>query len=171
MDEILQRYHQRITVGAVAVVTNPEGSLLFVSQTRGPFAGYWLLPGGTIEPGESAEDAVIRELHEETGITIREPRFQALYELRGRWVGGAYHIMLLAFRGESEEKIPFGFQGDHVDSVQWADPNRLPIHSTQLRILADAGLAAQSPEQISKALLRDGVVMKDYHQAQQGQLG
>lgn len=48
-----------------------EGRFLLTSRPEGkPYAGYWEFPGGKLERGESVEQALRRELHEELGITI-----------------------------------------------------------------------------------------------------
>jgi len=61
---------ERIEVAA-AVVHNERGEILLAQRPPGKvYAGYWEFPGGKIEPGESAVDALKRELHEELGIEI-----------------------------------------------------------------------------------------------------
>ena len=56
---------------AVGVLINSEGRFLLTSRPAGKvYAGYWEFPGGKLEAGESVEDALRRELHEELGITI-----------------------------------------------------------------------------------------------------
>jgi 8-oxo-dGTP diphosphatase len=56
---------------AVGVLIDGEGRFLLTSRPEGKvYAGYWEFPGGKLEAGESVEEALRRELHEELGITI-----------------------------------------------------------------------------------------------------
>ena len=56
---------------AVGVLIDAQGSFLLTSRPEGKvYAGYWEFPGGKLEAGESVEEALRRELHEELGITI-----------------------------------------------------------------------------------------------------
>ncbi len=57
---------------AAAVIQRPDGAFLLARRPAGKvYAGYWEFPGGKVEPGEPAAQALSRELHEELGI---EPR-------------------------------------------------------------------------------------------------
>ena len=57
---------------AAAVIQRPDGRFLLAQRPAGKvYAGYWEFPGGKIEPGEPAERALARELHEELGIDVR----------------------------------------------------------------------------------------------------
>ena len=53
-----------------AVVFDDSGRLLLVKRANPPSQGLWSIPGGRVEPGESAEIAVVREVLEETGLSV-----------------------------------------------------------------------------------------------------
>ncbi|KEK22666.1 NUDIX hydrolase [Bacillus gaemokensis] len=63
-------------VSAGVVVLNDEGKILLI---RGSRRG-WEQPGGQVEEGESIQDAVIREVKEETGIDIKVTKFCGIYQ-------------------------------------------------------------------------------------------
>jgi 8-oxo-dGTP diphosphatase len=61
---------KRVEVAA-AVIYNSAGEFLLAQRPAGKvYAGYWEFPGGKVEPGESAADALKRELHEELGLEV-----------------------------------------------------------------------------------------------------
>lgn len=62
---------RRLVDVAVGVLIDPAGRFLLTSRPAGKvYAGYWEFPGGKVEPGETIDAALRRELHEELGITI-----------------------------------------------------------------------------------------------------
>jgi 8-oxo-dGTP diphosphatase len=65
---------ERVEVAvAVGVLIAPDGFFLLTSRPEGKvYAGYWEFPGGKVEPGETVEQALRRELMEEIGIAIGE---------------------------------------------------------------------------------------------------
>ena len=76
------------------VVVGPEG-LLLVRMAYGPTRGRYMLPGGIVEPGETLDAAVVREVLEETGVTAR---VRGICGLRTRHDGpnnDAYVLFLL----------------------------------------------------------------------------
>src|SRR3954468_22356531 len=61
---------KRVEVAA-AVLERADGEFLLAQRPPGkPYAGYWEFPGGKVEPGEAADAALKRELHEELGIDV-----------------------------------------------------------------------------------------------------
>jgi ADP-ribose pyrophosphatase YjhB (NUDIX family) len=74
-----------------AIVHDETHRLLLVLRANPPAAGTWSLPGGRMEPGEDVDAAVVREVAEETGLTVRAGRVVGVVE-RAAPTGGVYVI-------------------------------------------------------------------------------
>lgn len=64
----------RRVLGVGAIIFDDDDRLLLVLRGHAPQAGRWSIPGGKVEPGESLEAAVAREVLEETGLDVRVGR-------------------------------------------------------------------------------------------------
>ncbi|MBI2561507.1 MAG: NUDIX domain-containing protein [candidate division NC10 bacterium] len=62
--------------GVAAIISNGEGKILLQRRSDN---GLWGLPGGSVEIGESVRDAIIREVQEETGLTVEVVRLIGVY--------------------------------------------------------------------------------------------
>jgi len=69
----------RNPVPAVGVVVAQDGDVVMIRRKYPPRAGYWALPAGYMELGESAEEAAIRECHEETGLLVQIDHLLGVY--------------------------------------------------------------------------------------------
>ncbi len=63
------------TIEVVAAVIRDGGRILATERGYGDFKGGWELPGGKMEPGETPEAAVVREIEEELRVTVRPTAF------------------------------------------------------------------------------------------------
>src|ERR1700756_2845630 len=98
---IPERYNTGYNIGVGGAVVR-DGQLLLVRRASRHGRGNWQLPGGFIEPDETIEQAVIREVKEETGV---DAEVNAVLGLRNRYDpesgNGVYIILVLnAIEGE-----------------------------------------------------------------------
>lgn len=62
----------------LSVIRREDGRLLLLRRRKPPYQGFWTLPGGKLEGGESVPEAALRETREETGLECRAARFATL---------------------------------------------------------------------------------------------
>lgn len=55
---------------STALVPYPDNKILLIKRNTIPFKGYWALPGGRMDPGETVEQTIVREVKEETGLDV-----------------------------------------------------------------------------------------------------
>jgi 8-oxo-dGTP diphosphatase len=55
---------------STAIIPYTDNKILLIKRKTLPFIGYWALPGGRMDPGETVEQTIIREVKEETGLYV-----------------------------------------------------------------------------------------------------
>lgn len=104
---------------AVSAVIFRDGKVLLVRRARSPGKGFYSLPGGRVEHGESLHVALTREVDEETGLKIDIVGLAGWREvLPGHSGGGHYVIMSFAARWVSREPV----LNDEHDDFKWLTP-------------------------------------------------
>jgi 8-oxo-dGTP diphosphatase len=93
--------------GASAVLFRGEAVLL-IERGGPPAEGLWSLPGGSIEPGEAAEDAARREAREETGLDAHIVGLAGVYDIIERDADGTVllHYVLVTYYGRASDGEP-----------------------------------------------------------------
>ena len=103
-----------------AIITDAGGRLLLIKRGHEPGKGLWSIPGGRVEPGETDEQAVIREVREETGLVVQPGRL--IGAVRRPTPAGA----MLDIR-DYAATVTGGTlaAGDDADDARWAGPAEL----------------------------------------------
>lgn len=112
------RYNNRgISIDALII---QDGNILLVKRGVEPNKGKWATPGGYIGWNESAEEALIREVKEETGLTVKKTQFVNVYSSPLRH---PKQVITLAYIVEVEGEPT---KGDDADDVKWFPLDSLP---------------------------------------------
>jgi 8-oxo-dGTP diphosphatase len=109
-----------VLVVACALI-DPDGRVLIAQRPEGKaLAGLWEFPGGKLEPGERPEAALIRELDEELGITVKEACLAPL-----TFASHAYddfHLLMPLYICRRWEGLAVSREGQNL---AWVRPNKL----------------------------------------------
>jgi len=110
---------------AVSAAIIDNGEVLIVRRARPPVQGIYTLPGGVVESGETVTEAVIREVREETALTIEPATLAGYREMITREAGGRTerHFVILCFAARliSGKAIP----NDEIEEIRWCRPDEL----------------------------------------------
>jgi 8-oxo-dGTP diphosphatase len=114
-----QPHHPQIAVSAVIF---REGRVLLVRRARSPAKGYYSLPGGRVEFGETLHAALHREVAEETALKIEIAELAGWREVVPAAAGGGHYlIMSFAARWRTGEAV----LNEELDDHQWLVPEAI----------------------------------------------
>ncbi len=109
---------------AVFTFSGDRVKVLLINRGNEPFKGKWALPGGFIDMNEELEDAVVRELAEETGLTGIQLEQMRTFGTVGRDPRG--RMITIVFMGIATEGQDMIKAGDDAAQAQWFDIEKLP---------------------------------------------
>lgn len=121
----MSRELAHLTADVVAIAPGPEATplVLLIRRRHDPYAGCWSLPGGHVDPGETAEAAARRELAEETGVEVALADELGVWHQPGRDPRGRYvtvaHLVVL-------REMPVATAGDDATEAEWV-PARVAL--------------------------------------------
>jgi 8-oxo-dGTP diphosphatase len=126
---------------AVSAAIIRDGKILVVRRARAPAHGLYTLPGGVVEVGETLDEAVTREVHEETGMAIEPVALAGFREAIVRDAGGRVerHFLILCFAARWSAGEPV--LSEELDEAHWLDPAELatlPTTAGLAEIVAEA---------------------------------
>ncbi len=126
--------HERLVCGSCSFVfyqnskpcasalVEKDGKVMLVRRAVEPFKGHWDIPGGFLENGEHPEDGVIRELLEETNLTVQPTEMLGIFmDVYGEGGDHTLNIFYIARLISGEPK-----PASDVDAIDWFGVNELP---------------------------------------------
>ncbi len=135
-----RRYPKRPLVGVGAVIIRRD-RVLMAQRGKQPLEGWWSLPGGLLEVGESLESAVRREVREETGLDVKPAGVIQVFERIMRDSRGLpeYHYVLIDYLCRVGHGKPRA--ASDVRAVQWVrrkDLSKLQITAGAKEVIEKA---------------------------------
>jgi len=122
-----RRYPNRPILGVGALIFDDD-SILLVQRAKEPLKGYWSLPGGALETGETLAEGIVREVREETGLEVEPLTVLEIFEriMRDKQGAAEYHYVLIDYicrvtGGELQA-------GDDAGRVAWVRRQLLPTY-------------------------------------------
>lgn len=132
-----RRYPKRPMLGVGALIFEQD-RILMAERGGEPLKGWWSIPGGLVEIGESLDAAIRREVREETGLDVRPLGVIEIFERIMRDSQGAaeYHYVLIDYLCRVENGTARA--GDDVSRVEWvrqADLKQFQITEGTLAVI------------------------------------
>jgi 8-oxo-dGTP diphosphatase len=122
-----------ILVSAVALI-DPDGRVLLAQRPAGKsMAGLWEFPGGKVETGETPEDALVRELHEELGIETWSSCLAPLTFASHTY--DDFHLLMPLYACRKWDGIVQGKEGQELAWLRAQDLNKYPMPPADIPII------------------------------------
>jgi ADP-ribose pyrophosphatase YjhB (NUDIX family) len=123
---------------AVAVlIGRGDGKTLFIRRAKEPARGKLGMPGGFVDAGESAEEALAREVREEVGLEVHELRYVGSHANLYAYGGVTYTTLDLFFTASTADPDA-GRALDDVESLVWGDPLTIDLEEIAFESMREA---------------------------------
>jgi ADP-ribose pyrophosphatase YjhB (NUDIX family) len=119
-------------IPSVEAIIVRDGKLLFLRRKNEPAKGHWWFPGGRIRIGESIEEALLREVKEETGLTVTKYRLVNVYSR----VFPERHDITIVYLCECDGEVKLN---DEHSEFEFFEEIPKDIHPYLLKAIQDSG--------------------------------
>lgn len=121
------------------LVTNAAGKLLLVRRARDPGKGKWGLPGGFVDRGESVEQALEREILEETQLVVTNSKYLMTHPNSYNYQGVVAPVIDLFYTCRVESLGDLELAKEELEHFEWTDPtpdhlNNMAFDSNRIAI-------------------------------------
>jgi len=114
-----------------AALVNDRKELLMAERPHGVrMAGVWELPGGKMEPGETPEQTLIRELHEELHIKVDKEDLEPFSFVSYRY--DTFHLIMPIYLCRNWQGTPHGAEGQRISWVTYRDLAHMPLPAADI---------------------------------------
>ncbi len=134
--------HPHPLIGVSAIIFDQDERVLLIQRGKPPASGFWHVPGGKLEAGESLVEGVRREVKEETGLDVDIGPIMAVVERRQE----GFHYVIIDFLAQLADtnQTHHLIAADDASDARWVtedELDQLPIAHGLLPILERARLA------------------------------
>ena len=125
----------KVWLGVCAIVENTKGEWLVVKKSYSGLKGRWSLPAGFVQEGETINEAVIREVKEETGIYCF---VKGLVGFRSGVIRGEISDnMAILYCDKIQENQPIIIQEQEILEAHWMSPEQLAVDELANKMLKE----------------------------------
>lgn len=118
-------------------IANERNELLFIKRANAPFCGLFSLPGGKLKEDESLSEGAVREIQEELGVSIKDPRSLGHVELLEPG-----HAIVFIYTGATDSNVEMQLSPKEVQETKWVTRDAMqelgelpPNHEQVARII------------------------------------
>ena len=109
------------------VIVDGQGRMVVLVRGKDPGKGKWDLPGGFVDPGETAEDALRREVREEIGLEVTALRYLGSWPNIYEYMGVAYRTLDMGFVCEAAETARARPMETEIADVLFLSPDQVDL--------------------------------------------
>jgi 8-oxo-dGTP diphosphatase len=157
MPKTVQREFPEAPIVGVGAVIVDRGRVLLVRRGREPLKGKWSLPGGMLELGESLLEGVVREVREETGLTVEAVELTELLDRVHREDGRVrYHYVIADYlcrvTGGELKAASDAAAVRWVERAEWNSHSALALDPVTVRVIEMGWQRARALEEETKGM-------------------